>query len=68
MGTTIERDKVYTEYELRIDGLFNEAELKRARASGLKSKEIRRGKRIYRGSWLIAWMEGRERITEKASG
>lgn len=56
-GFTIDPAAWYTEHELREAGMFTEAALKRARErDGLRCKEIRRGHRVYRGSWLLKWL------------
>lgn len=60
MPFKIDPERWYDEAELRLEGLFTEAALRRARASGaLRCREPARGKRLYKGAWLLAWLEGR---------
>jgi hypothetical protein len=59
MSFRIEPDGVYLEEELRQWGLFSEADLKKARQAGeLRFKEVRKGKRVYLGRWLLRWLYG----------
>lgn len=57
MGFTIEPDTFYTEHELRQAGIFTEHELRRARERGLRCSEVARGQRLYKGQWLLDWLE-----------
>lgn len=56
---TIDPNAWYEEYDLRIGKIFSEAELHKARVAGLKCREITRGRRLYKGAWLLAWLEGK---------
>lgn len=58
LGISIEKDRLYTEEQLRKIGLFTTESLRRARENGLRCKEIRRGHRVYMGEWLLQWIQG----------
>ena len=62
MGFTFERDRFYSEVELRRDGLLSSTELRRGRKEGLRFKETKRGRRLYRGSWLLSWLTRQEAV------
>jgi hypothetical protein len=57
MGIEIKPDEFYTESALRLAGFLNERELKKARDEGLQYRQVSRGKRLYRGAWLLDWLE-----------
>lgn len=58
MGQKIEPEVIYQEHELTALGWFTELQLRRGRnEQGLRYTELTRGKRSYRGSWLLDWLE-----------
>jgi hypothetical protein len=59
MGITIDPSALYAEHTLRVHGIDEEV-LKRARRNGLlPCSDLGGGVRVYRGSDLLAWIEGR---------
>lgn len=57
MPFPIDPNAMYTELELRQAGAFSEYELKKARAQGLRFKDLGRGSRCYLGRWLLQWLD-----------
>jgi hypothetical protein len=59
MAMQFDRDAWYSEYQLRQAGAFTEPMLAKARKAGeLRYKEPSRGRRYYKGLWLLAWLHG----------
>ena len=53
-----EPEAFYGEYTLLINRQFTSEALRKARKSGaLRCSEPARGKRFYKGAWLLAWLE-----------
>ena len=63
-GIKIEPDQWYLEDTLRLLGApFDSETLARARRGGkLEAREPKRGQRIYKGEWLLAWLEAKEMV------
>ena len=57
-------DGFYTEWSLRVMGLDGEA-MRKARKSGeLKFKEVG-AERLYKGEWLLEWLQPKQEATAK---
>lgn len=64
IGKPIERDRCYTEREIILELGWTSGDLERARKNNLRFKELAKGKRVYLGSWLLDWLEGRDAEAE----
>jgi len=68
-GLKFEADAFYDEESLRVEGTFSGDTLARARRSGaLACSEIARGRRLYLGRDLIAWIAACRRPKEPGKG
>lgn len=56
-GLLIDPERVYAERDIVLLFGWGASDLAAARKRGLRFVELRRGRRVYRGAWLLAWME-----------
>jgi hypothetical protein len=52
----IAAEKFYPEADIILQFGLSFNDLARARKDGLQFKELRRGKRVYKGEWLLTWL------------
>jgi hypothetical protein len=55
----VEPDRVYHEAEVIVELGWTYSDLRRARDTGLRFRELGRGRRVYRGCWIVEWLEGK---------
>lgn len=62
MPMTFDAGQFYDEFELIAAGQFTSSQLKKARLSGLRYKQFSRGHRVYKGEWLLEWIETKPEV------
>jgi hypothetical protein len=56
-GVTIDPARLYTESDIAVELGWTANDLARARRRGLRHVELSRSVRLYRGTWILAWLE-----------
>jgi len=67
-GLKIEADLLYDEERLREQGLAGEALAQARRSGALACSEISRGRRLYLGSDLLAWIRACRKPRQEERG
>lgn len=56
---TIEPARCYAESDLVLELGWTSAQIRRARAQGLRYRDLGRGQRVYLGRAILDWLEGK---------